>query len=59
MNMIEYPSREALMADVAIALAADLRAALEQKAIIQRRTHTQTPFDRPCRCGAVHALFQG
>ncbi|MEH6522632.1 6-phosphogluconolactonase [Sulfitobacter sp.] len=31
MNMIEYPSRDALMEDVAIALAADLRAALEQK----------------------------
>jgi 6-phosphogluconolactonase len=34
MNMIEYPSRDALMADVAIALAADLRAALEQKDIV-------------------------
>lgn len=30
MNMIEYPNRDALMADVAIALAADLRTALEQ-----------------------------
>jgi 6-phosphogluconolactonase len=34
MNMIEYPSRDALMADVANALAADLRAALEQKDIV-------------------------
>ncbi len=30
MNMIEYPDRDTLMADVAIALAADLRSALQQ-----------------------------